>query len=129
MKKQIATTNAPAAIGPYSQGVECGNLVFVSGQIPVNPATGEIVKGDIKAQTAQVFENIKAVLAQAGCALSDIVKTTVFITDIADFGAMNEVYATYIKDCVLPARSAFQVVNLPKGANVEIEVIACKCAQ
>lgn len=126
MKKVIATTNAPAAIGPYSQAIETDGLVFLSGQIPINPATGEIVEGGIKEQTTRVFENIKAVLAEAGLTLDNVVKTTVFLADISMFGDMNEVYGHYFEGCSYPARSAFAVKQLPKGALVEIESIAVK---
>lgn len=126
MKKVIATVNAPAAIGPYSQAIETDGLVFLSGQIPVNPATGEVVEGGIKEQTAQVFDNIKAVLKEAGLTLDHVVKTTVFLADISMFGDMNEVYARYFEGCAFPARSAFAVKQLPKGALVEIESIAVK---
>ncbi|MBQ4519062.1 MAG: RidA family protein [Bacteroidaceae bacterium] len=125
MKKIISTPNAPAAIGPYSQAVEVGNMVFLSGQIPVNPATGEVVEGGIKEQTTRVFENIKAVLAEAGLTLDNVVKTTVFLADISMFVEMNEVYACYFSGAY-PARSAFAVKQLPKGALVEIESIAVR---
>ena len=123
MKKVIATEKAPGAIGPYSQGIEANGFVFVSGQLPVDPATGEFPKDCISAQTKQSIENVAAVLAAAGCGLEDVVKTTVFLSDIGNFAAMNEVYAEYFKtDC--PARSAFEAANLPKGALVEVECIA-----
>lgn len=128
MSKQIIETiHAPKAIGPYSQGISIigENLVFTSGQLPINPATGELVKEDIKAATKQSLENVKAILAKAGSDLSKVVKATVFLKDLNDFAAMNEVYAEYfIQDC--PARSAFQVAKLPLDAIVEIEVIAIK---
>jgi 2-iminobutanoate/2-iminopropanoate deaminase len=123
MKEIIVSSNAPAAIGPYSQGVKNGPLLFVSGQLPVDPATGDIVKGDIAAQTDQSLRNLEAVLKQAGSSLADVVKVTVFLAFISDFTAMNAVYQQYFSaDC--PARSAFQVANLPKAALVEIEAIA-----
>ena len=122
MKKEIKTTNAPGAIGPYSQAVMTGNLIFVSGQLPIDPATGEM-PADIKAQTACSIANIKAILAEAGATLDNVVKTTVFLSDMADFGPMNEVYASEFKE-VYPARCAFAVKELPKKALVEIEVIA-----
>lgn len=122
MKEEIKSTMAPGAIGPYSQAVRTGNLVFVSGQLPINAETGEM-PADIKAQTAQSIANIKAILAEVGCTLDNVVKTTVFLADMADFGAMNEVYATEFKE-VFPARCAFAVKELPKKALVEIEVIA-----
>lgn len=125
MKNAIATTDAPAAIGPYSQGIEAGGLVFVSGQLPIDPATGEMPQ-DISAQTAQSIANIEAILAQAGLSLADVVKTTVFLADAADFAAMNAVYAErFPQPC--PARSAFAVGSIPKpGAKVEIEAIAVR---
>lgn len=125
MKKVIATTAAPAAIGPYSQAIEVGNMLFASGQIPINPATSEFVEGGIKEQTAQVFANIKAVLAEAGYALENVVKTTVFLADMSLFADMNAVYATQFSG-IFPARSAVAVKELPKGALVEIEIIAVK---
>lgn len=125
MKKVIATDKAPAAIGPYSQAIEVNGFVFISGQLPVNPATGDFPNGGIKEQTTQSFENIKAILAEAGLTTENIVKTTVFLSDIAYFGGMNEVYATQFTG-TFPARSAFAVKDLPKGAKVEIEVIASR---
>lgn len=125
MKKAISSTNAPAAIGPYSQAVETsagGSMVFISGQIPVNPATGEIPEG-ITAQTRQSLENVKAILAEAGLSVDNVVKTTVFMADMADFVAMNEVYASVFTQ-PFPARSAVAVKALPKNVLVEIEVIA-----
>lgn len=124
MKKQIATTAAPSAIGPYSQAIDLGNMVFISGQIPVNPATGEIPEG-IKAQTAQSIANIKAILAEAGLTIDNVVKTTVFLADMADFTAMNEVYAESFT-APFPARSAVAVRELPKQVLVEIETIAVR---
>lgn len=125
MKKIIATNNAPAAIGPYSQAVEVNGILFISGQLPIDPATGAFPEGGVKEQTAQSFANIKAILAEAGMTTNNIVKTTVLLADIADFGGMNEVYATQFGE-TFPARSAFAVRDLPKGALVEIEVIAAK---
>ncbi len=124
-KQQISTNNAPAAIGPYSQGIEGNGTIYVSGQLPIDPKTGAFAGDDIKSQTKQSLENVKAILAEAGLTLDDVVKTTVLLEDIADFGAMNEVYSTYFTG-VCPARSAFQVVALPKGAKVEIEAVAVK---
>ena len=125
MKKVIATTNAPAAIGPYSQAIAANGFVFVSGQIPIDPATGEFVPGGIQEQTRQSLENGKAILTQAGLTLDNVIKTTVFLSDIQNFAAMNEIYAQYFAaEC--PARSAVQVANLPKGALVEIEMIAAE---
>ena len=125
MKKVIFTKNAPAAIGPYSQAVETDGMVFLSGQIPVNPATGNVVDGGVKEQTAQVFENIKSVLAEAGLTVENIVKTTVFLKDMSLFADMNEVYAGYF-DKDFPARSAVAVKSLPKDVMVELECIAVK---
>lgn len=126
MKKVIATAKAPSAIGPYSQGIAAsGKMVFVSGQIPIDPATGAFAADDIKGQTDQSLKNVGAILAEAGFSYEDVVKTTVLLADIADFGPMNEVYAKYFTgDC--PARAAFAVKDLPKGALVEIEAIAVK---
>lgn len=124
MKQPIATTNAPGAIGPYSQAIDAGAFVFISGQIPVNPATGEIPEG-IAPQTAQSIANIKAILAEAGLSIDNVVKTTVFLADMNDFGAMNAVYAENFT-APFPARSAVAVKELPKQVLVEIEVIAAK---
>lgn len=123
MKKEINSELAPGAIGPYSQAVAAGNLIFVSGQLPINAATGSM-PGDIKAQTAQCIENIKAILEAAGASLDNVVKTTVLLADMSLFAPMNEVYAQYFK-AVFPARAAFAVKELPKQALVEIEAIAC----
>lgn len=122
MKKEISTNNAPGAIGPYSQAVQAGNLIFVSGQLPINAATGEM-PADIKAQTRESINNFKAILAEAGATLDNVVKTTVFLADMEYFGPMNEVYSEEFK-AVYPARCAFAVRELPKKALVEIEVIA-----
>ncbi|MCR5124040.1 MAG: RidA family protein [Treponema sp.] len=122
--KAIHTENAPAAIGPYSQAVESGNLVFTSGQIPLDPKSGNIVSGGIKEQTKQACENLKAVLEAAGSSLEKAVKTTCFLKSISDFADFNEVYAGYFTG--KPARSCFEVGALPKGALVEIEVVAEK---
>ena len=126
MKTVIATTAAPGAIGPYSQAIEAGGFVFVSGQLPLDPATGAFVPGGVEEQAEQSLRNLKAVLAGAGCTLGDVVKTTVLLADIADFAAVNEVYAKHFTGAVLPARAAFAVRDLPKGAKVEIEAIAVK---
>ena len=123
--KAISTNNAPAAIGPYSQAIEAGGLVFASGQLPINPSTGTFPEGGIKEQTRQSILNARAILESAGCSLSNVVKTTVLLADIADFAAMNEVYASFFSE-PFPARSAFAVRDLPKGALVEIEMIAAK---
>ena len=125
MKKVIATTEAPAAVGPYSQAIAVGNLVFCAGQIPLDPTTGNLIEGDVTAQTRRVIENIKAVLAAAGATLDDVVKSTVFLLDMNDFAAMNAVYAEYFAS-PFPARSTIQVARLPKDARVEIEVIATR---
>ena len=121
--KAISTKKAPAAIGPYSQAIRVGNLVYTSGQIPINPATGAFVEGGIKEQTRQSLTNIKAILEEAGTSLANVVKTTVFMADMADFADMNSVYAEFFTE-PYPARSAVAVKTLPKGALVEIEVIA-----
>ncbi len=122
MKKELNSAAAPAAIGPYSQAIQAGNLIFVSGQLPIDAATGAM-PSDIKAQTRQSIANIKAILAEAGATLDNVVKTTVFLADMSYFGPMNEVYAEEFKK-VYPARCAFAVKELPKQALVEIEVIA-----
>ncbi|MGC4932094.1 Rid family detoxifying hydrolase [Gordonia sp. DT30] len=119
----VATADAPAAIGPYSQGVSAGRLVFVSGQLPIDPATGQI-PGDIEAQAAQSIRNIAAVLTAAGGTLHDVVKTTVLMADLAQFDVVNMVYGTFFDGPVLPARATYQVARLPKDAAVEIEAIA-----
>ena len=125
MKKQIISTpNAPAAIGPYSQAVKAGNLLFISGQIPLDPATGTVVEGDVTVQATRVLENVKAILTEAGATFEDVVKTTVFLKDMNDFAAMNEVYKSFFEEGSFPARSAVQVARLPKDALVEIEAIA-----
>lgn len=125
LKNIIATDNAPAAIGPYSQAVCVGGLVFLSGQLALNPATGALVEGGIKEQTEQAFKNIEAILAEADLTVDNIIKTTVFLADINDFGAMNEVYAKHFT-ANYPARSAVQVAALPKGGLVEIECICSR---
>lgn len=125
MKKELISTNAPAAIGPYSQGVEAGGFVFVSGQLPIDPATGNFVDGGVDALTRQSLDNISAVLYEAGLTMRNVVKTTVFLASMEDFAEMNEAYASYF-DEVAPARSAVEVKALPKGARLEIEAIAVK---
>lgn len=123
MKKIISTKNAPEAIGPYSQAVQSNGFLFLSGQLPIDPESGEFPEGGIMQQTKQSFENIKAILSKVGLSLDDAIKATVYLSNIADFEAMNRVYTQFFSsDC--PARSAFQVANLPKSALVEIEVIA-----
>ncbi|MBQ8921465.1 MAG: RidA family protein [Oscillospiraceae bacterium] len=124
MANKVTTNLAPAAIGPYSQAVCSGNLVFTSGQIALDPETGALTGKDIAAQTHQVCKNLQAVLAAAGCTMENAVKTTCYLNDIADFAAFNEVYGTYFTGC--PARSCVAVKALPKGALVEVEVIAEK---
>ena len=126
MKTIISTNNAPKAIGPYSQAVDTGNTIYMSGQIPVDPKTNELVENDIVVQTTQSLENIKAILAEVGLTTDNIVKTTVFLADINEFGKMNEVYARYFTEGNYPARSAMQVANLPKGARIEIECIVAR---
>jgi 2-iminobutanoate/2-iminopropanoate deaminase len=123
MKKIISTKEAPAAVGPYSQAVRVGSTVYCAGQIPLDPKSGQIVPGDIAAQTRRVLENIAAVLRAESLGFENIVKTTVFLTNLSDFQTMNEIYGSYFKK-EPPARSTVQVPALPKGANVEIEVIA-----
>ena len=125
MKKVISTAEAPKAIGPYSQAIEAGGFIFVSGQIPLIPATGEIVEGSVEVQTARVLENLKAILEAAGSSLENVVKTTVFLADLADFSAVNEVYAR-VFPAPFPARSCVQVAAIPKGARLEVEAIAAR---
>ena len=127
-KKKIATTQAPAAIGPYSQAVRAGDLVFTSGQIPIDPATGNLVSGGIREQTTRVLDNLNAVLKADGLDMSDVIKTTVYLKNMADFAAMNDIYATYLapEGVVPPARSTVEVARLPKDALVEIDLIARK---
>jgi 2-iminobutanoate/2-iminopropanoate deaminase len=126
MKTSVSTAQAPAAIGPYSQAVKSGDLLFTSGQVALDPATGQLVPGGIAEQTTRVLGNLKAVLAAAGCELKDVIKTTVFLKSMADFAAMNAIYGQYLApdDAVAPARSTVEVARLPKDALVEIEVIA-----
>ena len=123
MKKIISTTKAPSAIGPYSQAMQVGNLIYTSGQIPINPATGSFVEGGIKEQTRQSLLNVKAILEEAGLTMGNVVKTTVFMADMNDFADMNAVYAEFFAE-PYPARSSVAVKTLPKGALVEIEVVA-----
>lgn len=123
MREAIATANAPEAIGPYSQAIRAGGLLFCSGQIPLDPATGRMVEGDVAAQTRQVLANLEAVLAAAGASLADVVRTTVYLADLGDFTAMNEVYATRFP-APAPARSTIQAARLPRDARVEIDAIA-----
>jgi len=123
MNKAHHTDNAPAAIGPYSQAVQAGNTIYVSGQLPIDPKTGDFVEGDIREQTRQSLTNLKSILQAAGADMKDVVKATVLLADIADFAAMNEVYAEFFAE-PYPARAAYQIAALPKNARVEIEVIA-----
>jgi 2-iminobutanoate/2-iminopropanoate deaminase len=123
MRDGIATHAAPKAIGPYSQGIRAGNLLFCSGQIPLDPATGQLVSGDIAAQTRQVFSNLQGVLSAAGASFDHVVRTTVYLADMDDFAAMNEVYATFFASPA-PARSTIQAARLPRDARVEIDIIA-----
>ena len=125
MKTIISTANAPAAIGPYAQAVETNGLVITSGQLPIDPATGTFPEG-IQAQTRQSLTNVKAILTEAGVSMDNVLKTTVFLSDMNNFAAMNEVYATFFTEGNYPARSAVEVARLPKDALVEIEVIAAK---
>ncbi len=122
-KTIISTTKAPGAVGPYSQAVVAGNFLFTSGQIPLDPATGDLVTGDVAKAAERSLENLKAVLEEAGSSFDKVVKTTVFLTDMNDFAVVNEVYGRYFKKD-MPARSCVQVAKLPKGATVEIELIA-----
>jgi 2-iminobutanoate/2-iminopropanoate deaminase len=124
-KEVISTKNAPAAIGPYSQAVRAGELVFLSGQIPLDPATGELVVGDITAQTQRVMENLGAVLAAAGCTFGDVVRTTIYLVDLAHFARVNEIYGSFLKT-PFPARATVQVSALPRGAQVEIDAVAVR---
>ena len=124
MKKQIVTKNAPGAVGPYSQAIVVGNTLYVSGQIPLNPATGELVK-EIGAAVQQVLENLQAILTEAGYSMADVVKTVVYLADIDNFTKVNEIYAKYFRE-PYPARSCVAVKDLPKGALLEIECIAAK---
>lgn len=123
MKTIVNTTNAPAPIGPYSQAVATGKMLFVSGQIPMDPATGEIIAGDVKAETKKVMENIEAILTEAGSGFEHVIKTSIFLTDMQSFAQVNEVYGSYFT-ANFPARETVQVSALPKGVNVEISVIA-----
>lgn len=123
--KQISTQNAPAAIGPYSQAIEVNGFVYASGQLPIDPATGAFPEGGVKEQTRQSILNVKAILEEAGLGLSNVVKTTVYLADMGDFAAMNEVYSQFFAQ-PFPARSAIAVKALPKGALVEVEVVAAR---
>ena len=122
-KTAIATAAAPAALGPYSQAVVAGDFLFASGQVPIDPATGELAGDDVETQAKQVFENLQQVLAAAGCGFADVVKTTVFLTDLGNFAAVNDIYASYFVQ-PYPARSCVQIGALPKGSLLEVELIA-----
>jgi 2-iminobutanoate/2-iminopropanoate deaminase len=126
MKKIIQTAHAPAPIGPYNQAVLKGNTLFISGQIPINPKTGELISSGVKDETKQVMENLKAVLAEADMCFEDVVKTSIFISDMNDFTHINEVYGAYFNEETAPARETVEVANLPKFVNVEISMIAIK---
>ncbi len=128
MKTVLSTEHAPKAIGPYSQGIQAGDLLFLSGQLPIDPAVGKIVAADIEGQTKQSLTNIRAILESAGCTMDNVVKTTVFLKDINDFGKMNEVYKEFFTEGNYPARSAIQVAAIPQDARLEIEVVALKKA-
>ena len=124
MRQAVSTPSAPQAIGPYSQGVRAGSLLFVSGQVPIDPATGNIIEGDIAAQTHRVFQNIREILKAGGASFDHVVRTTVFLADMNDFTAMNEVYAAFFAE-PFPARSTIQAARLPRDARIEIDAIAC----
>jgi 2-iminobutanoate/2-iminopropanoate deaminase len=123
MRRAVSSSSAPKAIGPYSQAIQAGSLLFLSGQIPLDPETGQMVEGDIAAQTHRVFKNLKAVLEAAGATLDHVVRTTVYVADMNDFAAINEVYGTYFSSPA-PARATIQAARLPKDARVEIDLIA-----
>ncbi len=126
MKKIITTDKAPAPIGPYNQATLSGNTLFISGQIPIDPATGNLVEGDIKKETRQSMENLKAILEAASMTFEDVVKTSIFLSDMHQFSAVNEVYGSYFNEATAPARETVEVANLPKFVNVEISMIAVK---
>jgi len=125
-KKIIQTPNAPAPIGPYNQAVLVGNTLYISGQIPMDPSSGQLVEGDIKKETRQSMENLKAILTEAGMDFSDVVKTSIFVKDMHQFAQINEVYGAYFDAATAPARETVEVANLPKFVNVEISMIAIK---
>ncbi len=125
MNKAIQTSKAPAAVGPYSQGYQAGGFIYVSGQVPINPATSELVKDDIKAAAQQSLDNCKAIIEEAGASLTDVIKVEIFLQSMADFGQVNEVYAAFFGDHK-PARACVEVAGLPLGATVEIQMIAYK---
>lgn len=123
MRQAVATSSAPKAIGPYSQAIRAGSLLFLSGQVPIDPATGTLVEGDIAAQTHRVFKNLGAILEEAGASFDNVVRTTVYLADMNDFGAVNDVYGGYFSSPA-PARATVQVARLPKDARIEIDLIA-----
>ena len=124
MKKIIKTENAPKPIGPYNQAVIAGNYMFISGQIALNPKNGELITGEIKIETTQVMENLKAILSEASLTFENVVKTTIFLSDMNDFSSVNEIYGSYLNNSTAPARETVQVSKLPVGVNVEISMIA-----
>ena len=124
MREPVSTSHAPAAIGPYSQAIRAGDFLFVSGQIPLDPATGALVEGDVAAQTHRVLRNLGAILQEAGASFQHVVKTSVYLADMSEFGAMNEVYGTYFP-APAPARATIQAARLPRDVRVEIDLIAC----
>ena len=124
MKKQVSTANAPAAIGPYSQAVEVNGTLYVSGQIPIDPATGALAGATVEEQTCQVLKNLEAILAQAGLTKDHVVKTTIFMQDLSGFGVVNDIYGEFFQNTIYPARACVQVAKLPKDALIEIEAIA-----
>ena len=124
MKKIIKTENAPMPIGPYNQAVIAGNYMFISGQIPLNPKNGELIIGEIKKETAQVMENLKAILSEASLTFENVVKTTIFLSSMDDFSSVNEIYGSYLNESTAPARETVEVSKLPVGVNVEISMIA-----
>ena len=126
MKKIITTSNAPAPIGPYNQATLINGTLYISGQIPINPATGELIEGDIKKETIQSMENLKAILEEANMTFENVVKTSIFVKDMHQFAAINEAYGTYFNADTAPARETVEVANLPKFVNVEISMIAIK---
>lgn len=126
MRKVIHTNKAPAPVGPYSQAIEVNGMIFIAGQIPLNPETGQLVTGSIEAQTRQVLENLKAVLDAADCVMGQVAKVTVFLKDMRDFPAVNKVYAEYFDEATAPARTALGVARLPKNVSIEMEAIAIK---
>lgn len=125
-KNIIQTKNAPAPIGPYNQAVKYGDMIFISGQIAINPATGELVQGDIQAETKQVMQNLEAILTEANMNFSHVIKTSIFLMDMGQFAKVNEIYGSYFDDSNAPARETVQVSGLPRGVNVEISMIAGK---